>query len=128
MGGFSIGTFEAINSNIAEVQGRLRCSGILLDNCPDLQMLPDEVWVGQEMIVRHCPRLERLPKKLCVSRDLRLWNCPNLAEIPEGVIIEGYLRVSGCPKLKIPDYLLPRTIWDQWGRSRHFPLTELPAH
>jgi hypothetical protein len=63
-----------------------------------LEVLPDGVFIGRNLLLDHCPNLVALPDNLVVKGELNLLGCDAFVVLPRGLRVKGSLLVSHCPR------------------------------
>ena len=101
------GDLDLTGTGLITLRKNFAIDGILwLCNCADLTELPDNLYVGNSLIISHCPGLVELGDKLTVLGDLDLTGCINLRALPESLSLGGNLCLSGCRSLRsLPDWI-----------------------
>ena len=68
---------------------------LFLVGCPQLEALPDPLWVQGNLHLTQCPALTAFPLKLRVEGHLVVDRCPNLPRtLPKGVQVKGEVLFS----------------------------------
>lgn len=76
-----------------------------------IHVLPEELSVGKDLIIRGATYLQSLPKKLEIGGSLFLQGCRNLTRLPDNLLVPEHLTLIGCPKLKkLPENLTAKSL------------------
>lgn len=70
---------------------------IILTGCVELQKLPENLTVNEDLGLRGCISLTSLPNDLKVGGNLGLSNCINLKTLPSDLVVKGDLLFRGVP-------------------------------
>ena len=96
--------------------------GLAIDDWRDLDTLPDELVVDDDLRCTGCSGLVQLPEDLTLGGSLWLDGCGALAELPPGLRVPGDLFLKDCPLPSLPDGL-----WIGGSlRAAHASLRTLP--
>jgi hypothetical protein len=71
----------------------------------NIKKLPNDLYVGDDLILYGCKELKEFPDKLYVGGDLYL-NHLNIKKLPNDLYVKGTLILNGCKKLiELPNNL-----------------------
>jgi hypothetical protein len=72
----------------------------ILDKCPELERLPDDMTVNGTLTIWKNHRLKEVPRNLKVTEGLGITSCPNITVVREGVSCSEFSSFGGCRNLK----------------------------
>ena len=91
------------------IEGPLRVKGSLsLEDCTELESLPDLMVVEKDLEICRCPALRRFPKRLEVGGNLTVHDLPRLERSLCRATIGGQVKVRRSPALR----LVPEGSWE----------------
>jgi hypothetical protein len=83
----------------AAPKGTLACQTIVIDDCPNLRILPQQIKTGGDMTLRRMRTFTGWPHLFQVGGDLKIKDCPDFEELPP-LAVSGSLRVVGGSGLR----------------------------
>lgn len=68
----------------------------VLDECPNIQKLPNELTIGNCLWINNCNSLVAIPEALDLLGDLEIGECNALIDLPPGLTVNGDLMICDC--------------------------------
>jgi hypothetical protein len=83
-----------------------RYEGNLFLSNSNITKLPNDLYVGGDLMLFNCKQLTKLSGNLYVVRNLNLYGCDQLTKLPDNLHVDGYLSLENCKQLtELPDNL-----------------------